>query len=67
MILLKPVFVIAVVAVAMIGLIFPSIGESHGSFTPVLPAYIQDDMPTIAEFKKSPQNILLKDYAPPIQ
>jgi len=41
-----------------------SIDESFGSFTPVLPVYIEDDIPTITEFKKSTQNLLLKNYTP---
>ena len=40
------------------------VDESYGSFTPVLPVYIEDDVPTIAEFKKTNQNLLLKNYAP---
>ena len=60
---MKPVFIIAIVAVAMIVLVF-NMGESYGSFTPVLPVYIEDDVPTIAEFKKMNQNLLLKNYAP---
>ena len=40
------------------------IDESYGSFTPVVPVYIEDDVPTMAEFKKMNQNLLLKDYAP---
>jgi hypothetical protein len=58
---LKSVFIIVIVAVAMFGL---SMGESYGSFTPVLPVYIQDNVPTIAEFKKVNQNLLLGDYVP---
>ncbi|ARS64443.1 hypothetical protein NMSP_0823 [Candidatus Nitrosomarinus catalina] len=56
-------FIIAIVAVAMIVLVF-NVDESYGSFTPVLPVYIEDDVPTIAEFKKMNQNLLLKNHAP---
>jgi hypothetical protein len=49
------------VAVAMIGIMVPSV---FASFTPVLPVYIEDDIPTIDEFKKMNQNLLLKNYAP---
>ena len=61
---MKSVFIIAIVAVTMIGVMIPSVSESHGSFTPVLPVYIEDDVPTITEFKKMNQNLLLKNYAP---
>ena len=64
MMLLKPVLIIAIIAVAMIGVMVSSVSESHGSFTPVLPVYIEDDVPTIAEFKKMNQNLLLKNYSP---
>ena len=60
---MKPVFLIAIVAVAMFVLVF-NVDESYGSFSPVLPIYIEDDVPTIAEFKKMNQNVLLKNHAP---
>ncbi|RZD41820.1 MAG: hypothetical protein CXT78_10410, partial [Thaumarchaeota archaeon] len=41
-----------------------SIDESYGSFTPVLPAYIEDDIFTITDFKKSIQERLEKNYTP---
>ena len=47
---MKSILIIAIVAVAMIVLVF-NVDESYGSFTPVLPVYIEDDVPTIAEFK----------------
>lgn len=41
-----------------------SVDESFGSFTPVIPVYIEDDIPTITEFKKSIQERLEKNYTP---
>jgi hypothetical protein len=38
--------------------------SSYASFSPVLPIYIEDDVPTINEFKKMNQNLLLKNYQP---
>ena len=60
---MRSLLIIAIVAVVMIVLVF-NVDESYGSFTPVLPVYIEDDVPTIAEFKKMNQNVLLKNYAP---
>ena len=48
----------------MIGVIVPSIDKSYGTFTPVLPVYLEDDIPTLAEFKKTSLNELLENYSP---
>jgi hypothetical protein len=63
-IILKPVVIIAIAVVCSVVALGLSMDESYGSFTPVLPVYLENDIPTIAEFKKMNQNLLLKNYAP---
>jgi hypothetical protein len=41
-----------------------SINEAYGSLTPVIPLYIEDDVPTIDEFKKYTQHELLENFTP---
>ena len=61
---MKPVVIIAIAVVCSVVALGLSMDESYGSFTPVLPVYLENDIPTIAEFKKMNQNLLLKNYAP---
>ena len=61
---MKPVLIIAIVVVCSVVALELNMDESYGSFTPVIPVYIENDVPTIAEFKEMNQNLLLKNYSP---